>query len=555
MKKAMIFNRVLQIGLLLGLAHSLVLGQSAQLPPKLVVGIVVDQMRQDYIYRFWDHFGEGGFKKLVQAGYSFENTHYDYANTYTGPGHSHIFTGAMPAVSGIIANEWFERESGKVVYCADDKSVKTIGSPSDAVGQMSPRRMLGTTIGDEMKLWSNNRSKVIGISLKDRGAILSTGHLADAAYWFDGLTGNFVSSSYYMETLPAWVTNFNKQEYAEQYLKLDWNTLLPLSTYTTFCNPDNSPDEGKFKGQDKPVFPYSLAAIRPQYNSDLIRSLPAGMTITVDFALAAIEQEGLGTDSYADMVVISFSTTDYVGHQFGPRSVELADTYLRLDMELARLLTYLEKKMGENNFLVVLSADHAAADSPKWLEERRIPSGNFRVSADSLQAISRRLFKAELVLAFENLQVYFDLKKLKALSLSYTDVCNAFAAELLHLGGVSRVATAGSLNNYGATESIMQMVERAYYPRRSGDVVLVLDPGWVDMAWQTTGTTHGSPYTYDTRVPMLWYGNGIKPGSTSKRASVADIAPTLALRLNTNLPSGSLYGQPLNERLWRKKRK
>lgn len=520
-------------------------GVAAQ-QPRLVVGIVIDQMRQDYLTRFWDYYGEGGFKKLVSEGYHFDNAQYDYVPTYTGPGHAHIFSGAMPSVDGIIGNEWYDRDEGKVVYCAEDNTVATVGSPSKA-GLMSPRRLITTSLGDEMKITSNGMSKVIGVSLKDRGAILSTGHLADAAYWHDGYTGNFITSTYYMKDLPDWVKRFNREEKAEDYMRQDWNTLLPLDNYKKFCDPDDNAFEGAFKGEGKPVFPHRIPKLRENYTGDLIRSIPGGNTFTVDFAEQVIEHEDLGRDEYPDLLVVSFSSTDYVGHQFGPRSVELADTYLRLDRDLARLITFLEKRLGNNGFVLVLSADHAASDNPLWLKAKGLPGGNFIINTDSLQSLCRTAFGAELILAFENLQVYFDKEKIQRLGLTTTDVAKKLMPYIAGLEGVSRVIPVEDILRYDGKDPIMERVQNGYNPHRSGDLQIMLDPGWVNMTWQTTGTTHGSPYPYDSRVPMLWYGAGVKAGHSVNRVSVADIAPTLAMMLQVNLPNGALSGKPLND--------
>lgn len=513
--------------------------------PKLVVGIVVDQMRQDYITRFWELYGDGGFKRMVQQGYSFDNAHYEYAPTVTGPGHAHVFSGANPAVHGIIGNEWFDRKEGKLVYCAEDKTVQTVGSPSNN-GQMSPRRMMATTIGDELRLHSNFQSKVIGIALKDRGAILSAGHLANAAYWFDGPTGNFISSTYYMNDLPEWVKNFNKKELPDQYLNQDWTLLRPSSDYEAVCDVDNSPYEGLFKGEEKPVFPHQVTQFRDKYNSDLVRSVPAGNTLSFDFARAAIAGEGLGQGPHTDMLTLSLSTPDYIGHMYAPRAVEVADQYLRLDRDIASFLIYLDSLIGKDNYLVFLSADHAAADNHNYLSDRKYRVGNFKVSADSLQLFSKKRFRRELVLAFDNLQLYFDHAALSAAKLDRETVSRAFAEYLMNLDGVSRVATAAQLTSYDATEPLMQRIQRGYHPQRSGDLAVILHPGWIEMSWQATGTTHASPYNYDSRVPLLWYGKGIPAGHTSQKVAVADIAPTLAMLLKVNLPNAA-FGQSLEE--------
>ncbi len=297
--------------------------------PKLVLGIVVDQMRYDYIYRFWNKYGNGGFKRLVNEGFFCRNTHYNYMPTYTAPGHASIYTGTTPAVHGIVGNNWFVKEENKSTYCTDDKTVKTVGSTS-AAGEMSPANMWSSAITDELRLVSNFQSKVIGISLKDRSSILPAGHLANAAYWFDSQNGAFITSTHYMQDLPSWAAKFNAQDKAKEYLSKSWTTLLPVQQYTESL-PDDNPFEGLFKGEQKPVFPHNLPEIFKQDGYEAIRYTPFGNSMVTDFALTAILAEKLGKGAATDFLAISYSSTDYIGHRYGPRAIELEDTYLRLD--------------------------------------------------------------------------------------------------------------------------------------------------------------------------------------------------------------------------------
>jgi predicted AlkP superfamily pyrophosphatase or phosphodiesterase len=495
--------------------------------PKLVVGIVVDQMRYDYIYRFWNKYGNGGFKRLVNQGYFCRNTHYNYAPTYTAPGHASIYTGTTPAVHGIIGNNWFVRESGKLTYCTDDNNVKTVGSTSSA-GEMSPANMWSSTITDELRLVNNFQSKVIGISLKDRGSILPAGHLANAAYWFDSQNGAFITSTHYMQTLPDWVSKFNAKDKAKEYLSKEWATLLPISQYTESL-PDDNPYEGIFKGETKALFPHDLPKIFTEEGYELIRNTPFGNSIVNDFALEAIQAEKMGKGLATDFLALSFSSTDYIGHKYGPRAIELEDTYLRLDRDLAQLLTFLDTYLGKDKVLVFLTADHAGAEVPAYVESLKMPAGYFD-NKKSMQQLKSYLFQTyndSLVTGYINQQVYLNDKVMADKKLNRDEVQLAIAQHLLQYDGVAGTATGLAMQRVEYTQGIKNLIQKGFHARRSGDVMINLLPQW--MEYSKTGTTHGSPYSYDTHVPLLWYGWKIQPGSSVKYVAITDIAPTLAL--------------------------
>lgn len=525
-------------------AHAAIAQQAASssTPPKLVVGIVVDQMRYDYIYRFWNKYGNGGFKRLVNQGYFCRNTHYNYAPTYTAPGHASVYTGATPAVHGIIGNNWFVREENKSTYCTDDHSVKTVGSTSTA-GEMSPANMWTNSITDELRLTTNLQAKVIGISLKDRGSILPAGHLANAAYWFDSENGAFITSTYYMQALPDWVSKFNAKDKAKEYLSKEWNTLLPIAQYAESLEDDNV-YEGLLKGEAKAVFPHLLPKIYTEDGYELIRSTPFGNSLVKDFALEAIQTEKLGKGNATDFLAVSFSSTDYIGHKYGPRSIELEDTYLRLDRDLAQLLTFLDTYLGKEKVLVFLTADHAGAEVPAYLESVKVPAGYF-ASKQHMQQLKGYLYQTysdSLVTSFINQQVYLNDKVMEEKKLNKEEVQQAIAQYVLKMTGVASSATALAMQRYEYTQGINSLLQRGYHARRSGDVMVNLLPQW--MEYSKTGTTHGSPYTYDTHVPLLWYGWTIKPGSSVSYVAITDIAPTLAFILKTSLPNGTT-GKPI----------
>ncbi|MGY0427144.1 MAG: alkaline phosphatase family protein, partial [Polaribacter sp.] len=336
--------------------------------PKLVVGIVIDQMRYDYLIRYAERYGEGGFKRILKDGFSLQNAEFNYIPTYTAVGHTSIYTGTTPSYHGIISNNWYDKFLKKTIYCVDDNNYKTVGNNGNA-GRKSPKRMYTTTVSDELHLAQNMRGKVIGISLKDRAAILPVGHTANAAYWYDGGNNNqWITSSYYMKKLPNWVKKFNKNNKTDAYLNSSWNTLYDIKTYTHSIADDNE-FEKTLVGQEKPTFPKNLKKLRAKNgNFDLIKAIPFGNSITEDFAEAAIRGEHLGKSDSVDFLSISFSSTDYVGHRYGLAAVETEDTYLRLDKDLADFFSFLDKKVGKGNYTLFLTEDHGAVNVPAYLQ-------------------------------------------------------------------------------------------------------------------------------------------------------------------------------------------
>ncbi|GAA4310870.1 alkaline phosphatase PafA [Nibribacter koreensis] len=509
--------------------------------PKLVVGIVVDQMRYDYLYRYWSKYSNDGFKRLLREGFNFKNNHYNYVPTYTGPGHASIYTGTTPAMHGIVGNDWYNRTTNRNIYCTEDKSVQSVGSTSNA-GQMSPVNMISTTITDELKLATNQKSKVIGLSLKDRGSILPAGHAANAAYWFDGTNGNMITSTYYMQELPAWVQAFNNRKLADQYLSQPWTTLLPIEQYTE-STADDQPFEGLFSGEKKPVFPHNL----PEYRGktfDLLRAVPAGNTYTKDFAIEAIKAENLGKGQVTDFLAVSFSTPDYIGHQYGPNSIEVQDNYLRLDKDMADLLKFLDSHLGKENVLIFLTADHGAAHNPNYMKSLRIPAGVITGSAmtDSLKKhLNQKFGTAEWISSFFNQQVYLNHAIIESKKADLVAIQEETARFMQRFPGVLRCITSDALMKSHWESGLGMLVENGYMPYRSGDVVVMLQPGWYEGygRGEPKGTTHGSPWSYDTHVPLLWYGWQIPAGESSQRSNITDIAPSLANWLNIQEPNGT----------------
>ena len=519
-------------------------GQSKK--PKLVVGIVVDQMRYDYIDKYWDNLSENGFKKLVKKGFYYRNAQYNYMPTYTGPGHASIYTGTTPAVHGIIANDWFDKSNPtkpKGMYCTQDDSVKPIGTDNVRCSQ-SPRHLQSTTIGDELKLVSNGQSKVFGIALKDRGAILPAGRGGDAAYWFDNKSGNWVSSDYYkMNSLPLWVVEYNNKKEMMSYINKGWNTYYTDITKYTHSTKDNSEFEEPFVKGTSPVFPYNLSEIYKN-DDDIIRKTPYGNTMTKDFAKSLITNEKLGEGTKTDMLCISFSSTDYVGHQFGINAIETEDTYIRLDLDMADLISFLEKKYGSDGFLLFLTADHAASYAINNYKAYNISTGMVdkeRSIKTSMEMAWKKAFPQyekinNLILSYSNEQVFFNHDVFKANGINPKEFSIFQREYLLTLKGINSVFLSDELMNKTLTHRLGVLVQNGYHSRMSGDMAIVYQPGYMD--YRLKGTSHGSPFSYDTHVPLIFYGMGVTPGKSYEEVYITDIAPTVSAKLSISEPNG-----------------
>ena len=514
--------------------------------PKLIVGIIVDQMRYDYLTRFWNHYGEGGFKRLAEQGFNAKNHHFNYAPTSTGPGHTSVYTGATPSSHGIIGNNWYDKEIDKSVYCASDDSYNSIGTSTDA-GKMSPHRMLTTTITDQLRLHTQMRGKTIAIALKDRGAVLPGGHTANAAYWFEGDdVGKWITSSYYMQALPKWVTDFNTSGKVQSYKKA-WTTLKDISTYIE-SGVDNNNYEGLFETETAPVFPHSTPnLLNKSKDFEIIKYTPWGNSLTTDFALAALENEKLGTDTDTDFLAISYSSTDYIGHKFGVNSKEIQDTYLRLDLDLQRLLNTLDSKVGAGKYTVFLTADHGAINVPAYLKDQKIPAGylnNKETRTKFNEFLTYTYGTTDLIKNVSNNQVFLDTKVINNLDMDLDDVQEEIALELLSYDDMNKAYTGYQMWKNEYTRGIPYILQNGWHQKRSGDVLLVPKPAYI--SYPKMGSTHGSPMIYDTHVPLLFYGNGIKRGSTVNRTEIPDIAPTLATMLGIAFPNGTT-GKPIVE--------
>jgi predicted AlkP superfamily pyrophosphatase or phosphodiesterase len=519
--------------------------------PKLIIGIVIDQMRADYIYKYWDKLSDNGFKKFIADGFECRNTQYNYVPTYTAPGHTSIFTGTTPEIHGIIGNNWYQRSTDAVIYCAADAKVHAVGG-NERAGQMSPEKMLTTTFGDELRLFSNFRSKVIGVSLKDRAAVFPAGH-SGKAYWFDNTTNDFISSTYYVkDTLPSWLRDFNSRNLPEKYLSGQWKPLLDINDYSESTS-DNNIYEGTVdtSATALPVFNYDLKKLQ-LLDPDLLRKTPFGNTVTKEIAIAAIEGEQLGDDQFCDMLTVSFSSTDYVGHLFGTNAIETEDTYLRLDKDLAELINYAERKLGRENILIFLTADHAALPNPVFLKDNHLPGGYLyeQTVTSRIKSFLQSAFKdSGLFKYYINDQIYLNDSLIAAGKYNRNIIEDRLAEELLRLDFIADVIPSHLIAENDYIYGMKRMVSRGYNRKRSGDAAVLYQPGFIESYGgrrPESGTTHGSPYKYDTMVPLYFYGWNIKKGSTDREIYITDIAATISSLLNICQPSGCT-GKPISE--------
>lgn len=523
--------------LILFLTFVMILNVQAQQRPKLVVGIVVDQMKMEYLYRFSDDFPPNGFKRLMNNGYIYQNMHYNYMPTYTGPGHASIFTGTTPSTHGIVGNEWFNRTSGKEMYCTDDASVKTIGEGTIKEGEMSPKNLQSTTITDELRMATNFKGKVIGMSLKDRGAILPAGHFANWAFWFSK-TGAFISSSFYGGKLPDWVSQFNQEKRYMPYIKKGWDLLKPIATYNESLADDN-PYEGKLYNSTAPVFPYNLMEMYSKNDAGVLRSTPYGNDFLAEFAMKAIEKEELGKDDITDFLTVSFSSTDYVGHLLGPRSMELQDTYLRLDQTIADFLLYLDKTVGKDNYLLFLTADHAGAENVNYLRDNKYNVKSVSPSdiSKGLKEYSTATFGADLVLNYSNFNLFFNKDIIKAKGLELSKVKQSFKDYLMTQEQVKRVYSEEEILASTGNDYYLNFIAKGYDATQDGDFIILDKAGYIEHSG--TGTSHGTPYSYDTHVPVIFYGWHIKKGESFDKKTITQIAPTLAQKIKISFPNGT----------------
>jgi predicted AlkP superfamily pyrophosphatase or phosphodiesterase len=515
--------------------------------PKLIVGIVVDQMCYDYLYRFQPHFSNGGFNKFLKKGLNCRNVVYNYVPTYTGPGHASIYTGTTPSNHGIIGNEWFDKDLSTVVNCVSDPKYASVGTNSSE-GRCSPKNLKTFTITDQLKL-TYPKSKVVSMSIKDRSAILPGGHLSDGSYWFDYSSGKFITSGFFEEKLPSWLEDFNRLNNASTYTK-KWDLLFDESFYSSA---DDSPYEMVLTGKEKPTFPYDF----PNLNggTSYFTLSPFANTLLTDLAISSLDGENLGKRETCDFLTISYSTPDILGHSFGPYSREIEDMYYRLDREIERLINTLEKRFGKKNIAVFLTADHAVVPVPQMLQDLSLPGGYIfmdNVLASLKDALSSHYkHKKEWILTEENQQLYLDIENITNEGFSLNEVTKFLKENLLKMDGIKAAFTQEELiYNVGFEDEWKAMVRKGYNYNRSGEVVFIVEPGYLtkstDLPKAHQGTSHGSSFNYDAHVPLLWYGLNWGKREVFTPYEIIDIAPTLVHLLNLQRP-GAMTGKPIIE--------
>ena len=521
-------------------AISINANQNEEQKPKLVVAVVVDQMRYDFLENLSYRFSENGFNRLINEGYNCKNNFYNYVPTVTGPGHSSVSTGSTPMTHGIVGNNWYDREQNKSVYCTDDGSYDNIGG-DDYSGNKSPNNLLVETFADINKSY-NKDAKTVSVAIKDRGSILMGGKNADAAYWYYGKErAQWITSTYYMQKLPSWVENFNMEDNLEKYLE-EWVPLYDISTYDNY-EIDNNNFEKLFKGKDDSAFPYDTKSLMKHNDCfDMIKETPYGNQMTTDFAIEAIINEDLGKRGVTDVITIGYSSTDYVGHSFGVASVETQDTYIRLDKEIEKLLLFLDNELGENQYTLFLTGDHGVLEIPAFLTNSGIDAKAVSENELALNVVTqlKKVFGVEvkdLISNVDNSQIYLNDTGISSLGLEKNKVMNEIIKILKSFDFISNAYSSDYIINSKNLDGYEKLIQNGFHEKRSGDIALILEPNVI--FYDGKGTTHGSGYNYDTHVPLIFFGLGIKNGETEKITEIPDIAPTISKLLGQRMKNST----------------
>jgi predicted AlkP superfamily pyrophosphatase or phosphodiesterase len=528
-------------------------GQGAYLPPdkpRLVIGIVVEQLKYDQLEKFRDRLSENGIKRLINEGTYFKNASFEYMLTQSAPGHATIATGSEPSFHGITSDNWYLPLRNELIFCTKDIEVNPVGGSYEA-GLHSPVNLQASTFSDELEMATNKNARVFGVGLKENSAILSAGHAADGAYWFDNTTGTWMSSTYYIKNLPGWVNDFNVMKFPDSFLNGTWNLFRPAKDYAD-CLPDSNSFEAGFNAKN--CFPYDLKKMRSKgvFNSrndfSLLRETPFGNTLTTNFAIRLIEKEGLGKDDVTDYISICYSATDNIGHRFGPSSVEMGDAILRLDDEIKNLLKFLNDSIGKRNILVYFTSAHGISEIPSVLESNRIPAGFFKQN-QALQLLRSYLNavygEGNWVKGYSERQVFLNRTLIEDARLSLDDVQKKVARFLVQFTGVAAAYpySAFEANDFG--NGNLKRIINNFYPQRSGDVIITLNPGWVENE-EDYATNHNSPYEYDSHVPLIWYGWTVNRSTVTRKVNITDIAATLSSLCKVPYPN-ACTGEPLVE--------
>ena len=529
-------------------------GQTAYIPPekpKLVVGIVVEQLRYDHLEQYRSRLAENGIRLLLNEGTYYQNASYEYMLTQSAPGHATISTGAEPSVHGITSDSWYASLRNELVYSTADNSVDPVGGSYES-GQRSPVNLLASTFSDELKMATNGLAKVYAVGMKDNSAILSAGHSADAAYWYDSFTGTWMTSNYYMDSLPDWMNDFNASGYSDIFLDGSWTLLRPLEDYID-CVPDSNAFEAGFDGVN--YFPYDLKKMSTkrklltrEKDYSLLNEVPFGNSLTNQFAMKLIEKEELGLDDVTDFLTICFSATDNIGHRFGPSSFELADAVYRLDKDIAELLAFLNDKIGKRNILVYFTSAHGVSEIPGIRESYRIPSGFF-IQNQAIQLLRSYLNvlygEGNWVKGYSEKQVFLNREFIEDAKIDLDEMRQRVARFMVQFAGVASAYPYSAFEANDFIDGNLLRISNSFNPKRTGDVIIILNPGWVEKKDDHV-TEHNSPYECDTHVPLIWYGWSVNRATVTRKVNLTAISATLSSLLKVPYPN-ACTGEPLFE--------
>jgi len=527
--------------------------QTAYIPPekpRLVIGIIVEQLRYDQLERMRDMLPDNGIRRMVNEGTYYRNASHDYLLTQAAPGYATISAGTSPAMHGVTSDTWFHPFTDQMIFCVQDPTASPVGG-SFETGLFSPANLLSSTFADELQMSSCGASKVYGIGIKEMGAILTAGHAADGAFWYDDRTGTWMSSTYYTTELPSWLKDLNALMLPGQYLNQDWSPLMNPSLYPG-CQVDSSAMERGFNNQT--WFPYDMKAlstvgnlINSKRDYSILRETPFADDFTTELALRLIENEQLGQDEYIDYLAITYSSSDYIGHRFGPSSVEASDALVRLDKNVSLLLDRIDKSLGKKNVLVYFISAHGVSEIPAVLEKSHIPAGYFRVN-QSLQLLRSYLNavygQGDWVKGFFDNQIFLNRALIEDANIGLEDIQKKVARFMVQFSGIASAVPSTAFEMSDFSGGLLLKMNNSFRPQRSGDVMITLNPGWVEKNDNVTG--HNSPYEYDSHVPLIWYGWTVSRASVTRSVNIRDIAVTLSVLCKVPLPNAA-NGDPLHE--------
>jgi len=513
-------------------------------PPKLVVGIVIEEMRYEMLLRYWDSFGEKGFKKIINGGAFCTQVHHNYLITENAVGQAGIVTGTYPSYHGIISNEWYDKLKDVIVKSADETGFEMIEGRLSS-GTYTPRNLLTSTIGDELKLATNDSSKVISISMNPISSVISGGRLADYSFWLNNKDGNWVSGNYYSDSLPVWVGEFNLKGFQDVYMRKNWASMHSLSNNYKNSLPDDSDFEIGFRNY-RYTFPYDLSYLqRRSGNYKYLKFTPFGNTYTKDFAITSIINEELGKDEFTDFLNISFSASNYSGELFGPRSVEIEDVFLRLDKDLEHLIGFLDSEIGIENVLIYITSDRGVSDVPEYLEYKKQNAGVFdgNKAVALLNSYLSVLYQdGEWIKSYYSRQIYFNQSLVDQTGVDLEELQKKVANFMVQFSGVANAIPATVINSTNFESGINRKIQNSFHQKRSGDVIINLEPGWIEKNGYVTKS--GSGYNYDTHVPLIWFGWKVSNKRIDIPLEIIDIAPTVAWILKITSPNASI-GNPI----------